>query len=34
MTESPQFLCFGERRINVLMLNLELDKNQVKIDNK
>jgi len=26
MTESPQFLCLGERRINVLMLNLELDK--------
>jgi K+-transporting ATPase c subunit len=26
MTEFPQFLCFGERRINVLMLNLELDK--------
>jgi K+-transporting ATPase ATPase C chain len=26
MTESPQFLCLGELRINVLMLNLELDK--------
>jgi K+-transporting ATPase ATPase C chain len=26
MTETPQFLCLGERRINVLMLNLELDK--------
>ena len=26
ITESPQFLCLGERRINVLMLNLELDK--------
>jgi K+-transporting ATPase ATPase C chain len=26
MTESLQFLCLGERRINVLMLNLELDK--------
>ena len=26
MTEAPQFLCLGERRINVLMLNLELDK--------
>ena len=26
MTEVPQFLCLGERRINVLMLNLELDK--------
>jgi len=26
MTEEPQFLCLGESRINVLMLNLELDK--------
>jgi K+-transporting ATPase ATPase C chain len=26
ITESPQFLCLGERRINVLILNLELDK--------
>ena len=26
MTETPQFLCLGEERINVLMLNLELDK--------
>jgi K+-transporting ATPase ATPase C chain len=26
LTEDPQFLCLGERRINVLMLNLELDK--------
>src|SRR5665647_858904 len=26
MTEAPQFLCLGESRINVLMLNLELDK--------
>jgi K+-transporting ATPase c subunit len=26
ITESPQFLCLGEWRINVLMLNLELDK--------
>lgn len=26
MTETPQFLCFGEQRINVLMLNLELNK--------
>ena len=26
MTEVPQFLCLGERRINVLILNLELDK--------
>jgi K+-transporting ATPase ATPase C chain len=26
LTESQQYLLFGERRINVLMLNLELDK--------
>lgn len=26
MTEAPQFLCLGEPRINVLMLNLRLDK--------
>jgi len=26
LTEPPQFLCFGEERINVLLLNLELDK--------
>jgi K+-transporting ATPase ATPase C chain len=26
MTETPQFFCLGEPRINVLMLNLELDK--------
>jgi K+-transporting ATPase ATPase C chain len=26
MTEKPQFFCLGEPRINVLMLNLELDK--------
>jgi len=26
MTESPQFMCLGEQRINVLKLNLELDK--------
>jgi len=25
-TEAPQFLCLGEERINVLILNLELDK--------
>jgi potassium-transporting ATPase KdpC subunit len=25
-TENPQFLCLGEKRINVLLLNLELDK--------
>jgi len=25
-TETPQFLCLGEERINVLLLNLELDK--------
>lgn len=26
MTESPQYLIFGERRINVLKLNIELDR--------
>jgi K+-transporting ATPase ATPase C chain len=26
MTEDPQFLCLGESRINVLLLNLELNK--------
>jgi len=26
ITETPQFFCLGEPRINVLMLNLELDK--------
>jgi K+-transporting ATPase ATPase C chain len=26
MTQAPQFLCLGEPRINVLILNLELDK--------
>jgi len=26
LTEEPQFLCLGEQRINVLILNLELDK--------
>jgi potassium-transporting ATPase KdpC subunit len=26
LTEPPQFLCFGEKRINVLLLNLETDK--------
>ena len=25
-TEEPQFLCFGEQRVNVLLLNLEIDK--------
>jgi K+-transporting ATPase ATPase C chain len=25
-TEAPQFLCLGEERVNVLVLNLELDK--------
>jgi potassium-transporting ATPase KdpC subunit len=25
-TEEPQFLCFGQKRINVLLLNLETDK--------
>jgi potassium-transporting ATPase KdpC subunit len=28
LTEAPQFLCIGEPRINVLMLNLELNKIQ------
>jgi potassium-transporting ATPase KdpC subunit len=26
LTEPPQFLCLGEQRVNVLVLNLELDK--------
>jgi potassium-transporting ATPase KdpC subunit len=26
LSESPQFLCFGNKRINVLLLNLEVDK--------
>jgi K+-transporting ATPase ATPase C chain len=26
LTETPQFLVFGEERINVLLLNLETDK--------
>ncbi|MGC1389887.1 MAG: potassium-transporting ATPase subunit KdpC [Bacteroidales bacterium] len=26
LTEAPQFFCLGEQRINVLILNLELDK--------
>jgi K+-transporting ATPase ATPase C chain len=26
LAEAPQFLCLGEERINVLMLNLEVDK--------
>jgi len=26
LTEQPQFLCLGEKRINVLLLNLELDR--------
>lgn len=25
-TEAPQFLCLGEKRVNVLLLNLEIDK--------
>ncbi len=28
LTEGPQFLCFGEERVNVLSLNLETDKIQ------
>ena len=26
LTEAPQFLCLGEERVNVLLLNLDLDK--------
>ena len=26
LTESPQFFCLGEKRVNVLLLNLSLDK--------
>ena len=26
LTETPQFLCLGEERVNVLLLNLEVDK--------
>ena len=26
LTENPQYFCFGEERINVLLLNLEIDK--------
>lgn len=26
MTESPQFFCLGQKRVNVLMLNMKLDK--------
>ena len=26
LTESPQFLCLGQERVNVLLLNLSLDK--------
>jgi potassium-transporting ATPase KdpC subunit len=26
LTEPPQFLCLGQKRINVLLLNLETDK--------
>ena len=26
LTEDPQFLCLGEERVNVLLLNLEIDK--------
>jgi K+-transporting ATPase ATPase C chain len=28
LTEGPQFLCLGEERVNVLLLNLETDKIQ------
>jgi K+-transporting ATPase ATPase C chain len=33
LTEEPQFLCLGEVRINVLILNLELDKLGEEITN-
>jgi K+-transporting ATPase ATPase C chain len=33
LTEKPQFLCLGEVRINVLILNLELDKLGKEITN-
>lgn len=34
ITESPQFLLFGEERVNVLTLNLELDKIETSITKK
>jgi potassium-transporting ATPase KdpC subunit len=33
MSEKPQYLLFGEKRINVLLLNLMLDKLEVNINN-
>jgi potassium-transporting ATPase KdpC subunit len=33
LTEAPQFLCLGEKRINVLVLNLELNKFDKNITN-
>ena len=32
MTEAPQFLLLGEERVNVLILNLELDKDDSNHD--
>ena len=34
MTEAPQFLLLGEERVNVLILNLELDKDDSNTTNK
>jgi K+-transporting ATPase ATPase C chain len=34
MTEAPQFSILGEERVNVLALNLELDKIDIKTTNK
>jgi potassium-transporting ATPase KdpC subunit len=35
LTEAPQFLCLGERRINVLKLNIKLDEiENIKANNK
>ncbi len=36
LTEAPQFLFLGEKRINVLILNIELDKimkTEIELDN-
>lgn len=33
LTESPQLLCLGEKRVNVLKLNLQLDALEIKADN-
>jgi K+-transporting ATPase ATPase C chain len=34
ITEAPQYLCLGEERVNVLLLNLELDKIDTNTTNK